>query len=166
MLCSGFVHIATVLESIKKELSSETLIKKKMFWPKHAKAQTASVRKGASIYGSSANDLNLVALADIKHASMMLTNWSTTVKNGCTNKRRVGLELVEFECVEAQTNYYYGRHTGDDKNNNRKGFLSLEEVFLSNGWNLRQFGHVVSTCQPNSHVGNATFSLSEEEKTY
>ena len=65
--------------------------------------------KSTSINGSNTNDLNLVALADIKHASMMLTNWSTTVKNGCTNKRRVGLELVEFECVEAQTNYYYGR---------------------------------------------------------
>ena len=103
MLCSGFVHIATVLESIKKELSSETLIKKKMFWPKHAKAQTASVRKGASIYGSSANDLNLVALADIKHASMMLTNWSTTIRNEDAKKRRLGSDVVGIKHGECQT---------------------------------------------------------------
>ena len=56
-------------------------------------------------------------------------------------------------------------NTVDDNNNNRPGYLSLEEEFLPNEWSLRQFGHAVSTCQTNSMLGNIDFSTSEEEKS-
>ena len=55
---------------------------------------TTRVSKGTSINGSNANNLHLVALEDSKHASMMITNWSTTIRNVDTKKRRVGSYLV------------------------------------------------------------------------
>ena len=54
--------------------------------------------------------------------------------SGGTKKRRVGSELVEFKHGEAQINYYCGTHEVDDDKNNRQGFSSLEEEFLSNDW--------------------------------
>ena len=61
-------------------------------------------------------------------------------------------------------NYYHVRNSVNDNNNNGKGFLSFEEKFLHNDWNLMQFGCFVSTFQINSHLRSANFSLSEEEK--
>ena len=59
--------------------------------------KTARVRKGTSINYSSTNHLNSVVLEDINNASMILTNWSTTIRNGDTKKRIVGLDLVEIK---------------------------------------------------------------------
>ena len=81
---------------------------------------TARFSKGASIHGSSANDLHLVDLEHNKNSSLMLTNWSTAIRNRDEKKRRVRSELVEFKHGEAQTNYYYDRHAVDDNNDNRK----------------------------------------------
>ena len=153
-----------------------TFVKKKRFWPKHANVQervddtqgkevgTTRVRKGACINVSNNNDLYLVALVHNKHAYLMLTNWYTTIRNGNTKKRRIGLELVEFNHGEAQTNYYCGRHAVDDNNNNRQGCLSFEDSFIPTDWNKSQFGCVMQTCQTNSHLENAHFSNSEVEK--
>ena len=89
------------------------LQRRNKIWPKHAKAQemvdemkgkefgTVRVSKGTSINGSNTNNLHLVALADSKHASLILTNCSTTIRNGETKKRRVGSELVGFKYGEA-----------------------------------------------------------------
>ena len=51
---------------------------------------TVRVSKGASINGSNANDLHLVALVDDNYASLILNNWSTTIRNGDTKKGRQG----------------------------------------------------------------------------
>ena len=110
MLDRGFGHIATVVELRKKGLFGTTFVKKKIFWLKHTKAQemvdeiqgkevgTMRVRKGTSINGLNNNDLYLVALADVKHASMMLNNLSTKIINRDTKKRRVGSDLVKIKC--------------------------------------------------------------------
>ena len=76
------------------------------------------VIKVTSIDGQNGNDFHLVALEESKHASVMLTNCSTTIRNGDTNERRVGSDLVEIKCGECKKNYY-GRHVVDDNNNNR-----------------------------------------------
>ena len=76
----------TVVELRKKGPPSDAFVKKKIFWPKHAKAQeiedemqgnevgAVRVRKGASINGSKFNDDHLLSLEDSKHSSMVLTN--------------------------------------------------------------------------------------------
>ena len=66
---------------------------------------TIRARKGASDNNSSANNFSLVVLADSKHASMMLTKYSDAIRNGDAKKRRVGSELAEIKCGEAQTKY-------------------------------------------------------------
>ena len=53
----------------------------------------------------------------------------------------------------------------DNNNNNIVHFLSFEEAFMPNDWILRQFGHVVSTRQTNSMLGNANLPNSKEDKT-
>ena len=106
---------------------------------------TTRFRKGASSNGYDANDLHLVALACIKYASLMLTNWYTTTRNVDANKIIVESELVEFKHSEAHTNYYYGRHVVDEGNNNRQ-FSVFRRWFLPNYWNKRKFEHVISTC--------------------
>ena len=90
--------------------------KKKIFWPKHTKAQenandmqgkevnTIKVTKGSSTYGENSNDLHLVALEDIKNMSMMLTNWSTKIRHGDAKKMRVRLELVQQKNGKAKNN--------------------------------------------------------------
>ena len=75
----------------------------------------------------------------------------------------MGSEFVQFKHDGAKNNCYYGMHAFDDNNNNRKGCSSFKEVFLLNDCNLRQFGHFMSTFQTNSHLGNTSFSPSEEE---
>ena len=96
--------------------------------------RTAIVRKGASINDSNANDFYLVDLADINHASLMLTNFSIVIRNRDAKKRRVGSELVELKHGEAQTNHHCGRHSVNDNNINRQGCWSLEDSFLPNYW--------------------------------
>ena len=70
-----------------------------------------------------------MALADSLHTSLMLTNWSTTRKDGKAKKRRVGGELVQFQYGEVMNNYYFGSHAVDDNNNDPQGCLSFEEFF-------------------------------------
>ena len=47
------------------------------------------MRKGSFTNDGNANGLHLVALEDKKYASMMLNNWSTTIRNGYAKKRIV-----------------------------------------------------------------------------
>ena len=122
------------------------------------------VRKGSFTNGTNSNGLYLVALADRKHLSLMLTNWSTSIINLDAKKRRVGLELLQFEHGKVQKNHYYRKHAVDDNNNNKQDCLSFKESFLPNNGNVRQFGHVMSTCQTNSNLVKAKFSSEEEEK--
>ena len=126
---------------------------------------TIRVRKGSPTNGANTNDFYLTALSDVNHASMTLTNWFTTIRNEHAKKRRVGPEWVQFKYDEAQKNYHCDRNTVDNNNNDRQGWLSFEETFLPNDWNLRQFGHVLSTCQTKLHLGKDIFAPLEEEKT-
>ena len=108
----------------------------------------------------------MVALADSLHTSLMLTNWSTTRKEGKPKKRRVGGELVQFQYGEVMNWYYFGRHAVDDNNNNRQGCLSFEEVFQMKDWTMRQFGFIIGLCQTNAFLAYNYFKnnkLSENE---
>ena len=122
------------------------------------------VRKGSSTNGTNSDDLHLVALVDRKHAHVMLTKCCASITHLDAKKRRVGLKLLQFEHGEVQKNHYYSKHAVDDNNNNKQGCLSFKESFLRNDWNVKQFGHVMSTCQTNSNLGKAKISSSEEEK--
>ena len=106
---------------------------------------TIKVSKGSRRNGSSTDDMYLVSLEDSKHVHMMLNNQSVTIRNGKT-KIRVGSESAQFKHGEVKNHYYYGMHALYDDKNNRQGYLSFEEEFISNDWNLKQFGCVTSTC--------------------
>ena len=80
---------------------------------------TIRVRKGTCVHNGSEETIHVVALADIKHVSLMLAHWSTTLRSGHNKKRKVGSELAQFQCGEAQNNYYEVRNAVDDNNNNR-----------------------------------------------
>ena len=121
------------------------------------------MRKGLSTNGTNSNDLHLVALADRNH-DVRLTNCSASIINLDAKKRRLGLELLQFEHGKVQKNHYYSKHTVDYNNNNKQSCLSFKELFLPNNWNIRQLRHVMSTCETNSNLGNTKFSSSEEEK--
>ena len=83
-----------------------------MFWPKHAKAQetvremqgkevgTIIVRKGSSTNDMNANDLHLVVLADSKDASMLLTNWSTAMRNIDVKKKKCDRNWYNLSAVK------------------------------------------------------------------
>ena len=58
---------------------------------KQKEVGTARFRKGTSINCSNANNLHLVDLADSKHYSMMLTDWSTKIRNGDKKKTKSGI---------------------------------------------------------------------------
>lgn len=85
-LDSSFGHPPTVIQLRSKWSYSTTIIKKKMFWPKHAKphdvieemqgkdAETIRARKGYNDNGGIKYLIHFVALADSKNASAMLTN--------------------------------------------------------------------------------------------
>ena len=82
-------------------------------------------------------EIHLVALVNLLHTSVMLTNWETTRREGKNKMRRVGGELVRFKYGEIQNYYYYGRHAVNDNNKNKQGCLSFEEVVLFKDWEMR-----------------------------
>ena len=90
---------------------------------------TLKVHHGEYNGGEGPSPRTMVALADSLHTALMLTNWSTTRKEGKPKKRRVGGELIQFQYAEMMNWYYFGRHAIDDNNNNCQGYLSFEEVF-------------------------------------
>ena len=175
---NGFRYMTSVVQLREKGLYSATVIKKKAHWPKFTKANeaveymcdkdvgTLCVRNGTYKGSEGPSPLSLVALADSLHTSLMLTNWSTTRKEGAHKKRRVGGELVEFQYSEVMNWYYFGRHAVDDNNNNRQGCLSFEEVFQMKDWAMRQFGFIIGLCQTNAFLAYNYFKnkkLNEHE---
>ena len=58
---------------------------------------TIRVRKGEYTVNGECHKLHMVALADSLHTSLMVTNWSTTLREGEPKRRRVGGELVQFQ---------------------------------------------------------------------
>ena len=87
----------------------------------------------------------------------MLTNWSTTRRDGRNQKRRVGGELVEFQYGDVMNWYYDGMHAVDDNNNNCQGCLSFEEGFQMKSWAMRQFGFIMTLCQTNAFLAYTYF---------
>jgi len=175
---SGFGYVPSVVQLKEKGLYATTVIKKKAHWPKYTKAADAvdhmagkdvgqvRVRNGTYKGGEGSSPISLVALADSLHTSLMLTNWSTTRRDGKPKKRRVGGELVEFQYGEVMNSYYFGRHAVDDNNNNRQGCLSFEEVFQMKDWAMRQFGFIIALCQTNAFLAYNYFKnrkVNEEE---
>ena len=164
MMDSGFGYIPSVVQLRAKGLFSTTVIKKHAHWPKFTKAAeavdemqgkevgTIRVRKGEYTVNGECHKLHMVALADSLHTSLMVTNWSTTLREGEPKRRRVGGELVQFQYGQMHNHYYYGRHAVDDNNNNRQGCLSFEEVFVPKDWEMRQFGFVVALIQTNAFL--------------
>ena len=164
MMDSGFGYIPSVVQLRAKGLFSTTVIKKHAHWPKYTKAQeavdemhgkevgTIRVRKGEYTCNGECHKLHMVALADSLHTSLMVTNWSTTLREGDPKKRRVGGELVQFKYGAMHNHYYFGRHAVDDNNNNRQGCLSLEDVFVPKEWEMRQFGFIVALVQTNAFL--------------
>ena len=62
--------------------------------------------------------------------ALMLTYWSTTIRDGKNEKRsRVDGDLVKFQYGEVM-NWYCYRHAVDDNNNNQQGCLSFEEKYF------------------------------------
>ena len=161
---SGFGYIPSVVRLREKGLFSTTVVKKHRYWPKYTKAKeaiaemqgkevgTIRVRRGEYKLHGESHTLHLVALADSLHTSLMITNWSTTLRAGTKKKRRVGGELVEFQYGAMHNEYYFGRHAVDDNNNNRQGCLSFEDIFVPKTWELRQFGFIVALVQTNAFL--------------
>ena len=161
---SGFGYIPSVVQLRARGLFSTTVIKKHAHWPKYTKAAEAvlemqgkevgsiKVRRGFYLNNGESHKLHMVALADSLHTSLMVTNWSTTLRSGEPKKRRVGNDIVQFQYGELHNHYYSGRHAVDDNNNNRQGCLSLEEVFVPKAWEMRQFGFIIALCQTNAFV--------------
>ena len=175
---SGFGYVPSIVQLKEKGLYTTTVIKKKAYWPKYTKAVdavnhmagkevgTVKVRNGKYKGGEGSSPISLVALADSLHTSLMLTNWSTTRKDGKAKKRRVGGELVQFQYGEVMNNYYFGRHAVDDNNNNRQGCLSFEEVFQMKDCAMQQLGFIIALCQTNAFLAYNYFKnrkLNEEE---
>ena len=175
----GLRYVPSVVQLKEKGLFSTTVIKKKAHWPKFTKANeavdhmkgkdvcTIQVRNGVYKGGEGTSPISLVALADSLHTALMLTNWSTTRRDGRNKKRRVGGELVEFQYGEVMNWYYYGRHAVDDNNNNCQGCLSFEEVFQMKSWAMRQFGFTMALCQTNAFLAYNYFKnpkLDEQQR--
>ena len=102
---SGFGYVPSVVQLREKGLYSTTVIKKKAHWPKFTKANeavehmcdkdvgTLCVRNGTYKGSEGPSPLSLVALADSLHTSLMLTNWSTTRKEGAHKKEGLVVSL-------------------------------------------------------------------------
>ena len=63
------------------------------------------MRKGTYQTGEGTFEVYMVAQADSKHTSLMLSNWGTTDRAGMRKVRRVGGQLVEFLFTQFQ--HYY-----------------------------------------------------------
>ena len=169
ILDSGFGYVPAVVQLRNKGLYSTAYIKKHAFWPKYTRAQEAvdemrskevgevSVRKGTYQTGEGTFEVYMVAQADSKHTSLMLSNWGTTDRVGRRKVRRVGGQLVEFLFTQFQHYYYYGRHGVDDNNRERQGLLSFEDVYRPRDWNRRQFGWMVGAVLANAHMAHEYF---------
>ena len=134
ILDSGFGYVPAVIQLKAHGLFATAYIKKHAYWPKYTEAQEAinemqgkdvgviSVRRGTypSGTGGRLEEIYLVAQADSKHTSLMLSNWGTTQRVGRKKVRRVGGELVEFLFSKFQHYYYLGRHGVDDNNCERQ----------------------------------------------
>ena len=164
MMDSGFGYIPSVIQLRIKGLYSTTVIKKHAHWPKYTRAAeavaemqgkdvgTIRVRRGFFRFNGEDHRVDMVALADSLHTSLMVTNWSTTIRSGDPKTRRVGCDLVQFKYGEMHNHYYYGRHAVDDNNNNRQGCLSFEDIFVPKAWEMRQFGFIIALCQTNAFL--------------
>ena len=150
-------------------LYSTAYIKKHAYWPKYTLAQEAvdamqdkavgevNVRKGTYQTGEGTFEVYMVAQADSKHTSLMLSNWGTTQRVGRNKVRRVGGELVQFLFTQFQHFYYLGRHGVDDNNRERQGLLAFEDVYRPKDWNRRQFGWVIGCVLANAHMMHGYF---------
>ena len=169
ILDSGFGYVPAVVQLRNKGLYSTAYIKKHAFWPKYTLAQEAvdamhdkavgevNVRKGTYETGEGRFEVYMVAQADSKHTSLMLSNWGTTERMGKRKVRRVGGELVEFLFTQFSHYYYLGRHGVDDNNRERQGLLSFEDVYRPRDWNRRQFGWMVGAVLANAHMAHEYF---------
>ena len=64
------------------------------------------MRKGSYQNSENDNDMNLVALVDIKSTYMMLTNWSAAVRNGDTKEKkwvRNWCNSIMVKCTKVST---------------------------------------------------------------
>ena len=166
ILDSGFGYVPSVIQLKAKGLFSTAYIKKHAYWPKYTKAQEAmdemqgkdvgliSVRRGTYPAGDGdrREEIYLVAQADSKHTSLMLSDWGTTQRVGRKKIRQVGGEHVEFLFSKFQHYYYLGRHDVDDNNRTRQGFLSFEKAFRLKDWNLCKFGFIIGLSIANAHM--------------
>jgi len=169
ILDSGFGYVPAVVQLKNKGLYATAYIKKHAHWPKYTKAQEAvdemqgkdvgvvRVRKGTYPSGEGEEVVYLVAQADSKHTSLMLSNWGTTERVGKKKVRRVGGQLVSFMFTKFSHFYYFGRHGVDDNNRERQGVLSFEEAYRPKEWNLRQFGFVIGASLANAHMAYEYF---------
>jgi len=169
ILDSGFGYVPAVVQLKNKGLYATAYIKKHAHWPKYTKAQEAveemqgkhvgvvRVRRGTYQSGSGEEEIYLVAMADSKHTSLMLSNWGTTERVGRKKVRRVGGQLVSFLFTKFSHYYYLGRHGVDDNNRERQGVLSFEEAYRPLNWNLRQFGFVIGASLANAHIAYEYF---------
>lgn len=171
-LDSGFGCIPSIVELGKPGWYATAVIKKKAYWPAGTDGQkvmdemsmkpvgSVRVRKGTM----DGQPFYLAAMADSKHTSLMLSNWTTTQPTGPVKKRRVGAALIPLQLREYQQYYYYCRHAVDDNNNNRQGTIPFEESFSPKRWDLRQFGFILALCVTNAMLGYNSMVIAKQGK--
>ena len=78
---------------------------------------TVRVRKGSCNNGAYAIDVHLVPLADSKHTSIILTNFSATIRNG-DGKNKSGIGIGAIQAWWSPKKYLHGRYEVDNNNIN------------------------------------------------
>ena len=122
-------------------LYSTCVVRKKKGWPKYTHCDevlskiygkdiifSIIERKGNAVYVD--YTFFLVARADEKYTSILLSDCASTQRDSKVQKRQVDREIDKFKCGEYQHCYYNARHKLD-RNNSRQGCLSHEERFCS-----------------------------------
>ena len=71
----------------------------------------------------------MVAQADFKHISLMLSNWGTADRVGRRKVRRDGGQLAEFLFMQFKHYNYHGPHGVYGNNREWQGLLSFEDVY-------------------------------------
>jgi hypothetical protein len=172
ILDSGFGAPKTAKALLEKGVYSTAVIKKKRYWPAGVPGDAIKddmhgepIGKQKVYNGKDGTDcegLWLGAMADSKHTSIMCNSWATTQEMGRMKKRRVGLGLEEFHYAEYQHFYYMGRNAVDAHNQNRQGFLSIEDIAGTKNWAKRMFFFLLGVVEVNALLG---FNHFVREKT-
>lgn len=138
-------------------LFAVTQVKKRRYWPKHipgdvivAKAAEEGLgacvaRKGERL----GETFHLFAQRDTDYTTMVMATCGTSTPTGPTKERIHSGQSVTFQYPRVLTSYYAARHAVDDNNNLRQGSLSLEDVWKTHQWWVRQLTFFVALTESN-----------------